>query len=84
MNSSYNPLEHRISEVRDLPLCILLFWTVNIDFGSSGFESFLLLGHTILRSVEFMKCEICQCVSSSFNDLDLLRNFETLRLLSSH
>jgi hypothetical protein len=37
---SYNPLKCRISEVRDLPPRVLLFWTTEIHFGSSGFGAF--------------------------------------------
>jgi hypothetical protein len=42
MHISYNPLERHISEVRDLPPHVLLFWTIEIHFGSSGFRSPLL------------------------------------------
>jgi len=40
MHSSYNPSECRISEVRDLPPHVLLFWTTEIHFRSSGFGHF--------------------------------------------
>jgi hypothetical protein len=48
MHSSYNPSVHRISRVRDLAQHVVLYWMVEIHFGSSGFGSFLLLAHAIL------------------------------------
>jgi hypothetical protein len=48
MHRSYNPLERWIFKVLDLAPRVLLFWTTEIYFGSSGFERFLLLARTIL------------------------------------
>jgi hypothetical protein len=42
MHISYNPLERHISKVRDLPPRVLLFWMIEIHFGSLGFRSPLL------------------------------------------
>jgi hypothetical protein len=56
MHSYYNPPECRISEVRDMPPRVLLLWTSEIHFGSSGFEIFLILARANLRSVIFPKC----------------------------
>jgi hypothetical protein len=40
MHRSYNPPDCFISEVRDLPPCVLLFWMTKIHFGISS-SSFL-------------------------------------------
>jgi hypothetical protein len=63
MHSSYNPPECRISEVRDLPPHVLLFWTTEIHFGSSGFRHFSsACSHNPLKCLISKVLDMAPCV----------------------
>jgi hypothetical protein len=64
-------------EVRDLPPRVLLFWTTEIHFGSSGFRNFQCTTLTILKVSYFRSVR-----SASTSSIEI--HFERFFLLLSH